>query len=248
MDTSVESDCLCKIYRRGKPGLIGLTFRVAPGEIFGLLGPAGAGKTTALKLIAGLLKPTAGRLRIEGHDSVAERAAARSQVWALLDMGTVKPARRQVIVVDEPALGLTEPGWERNACELRELAHAGGKTIILATRRRDVACLICDRVAVLQDGWCLDERPAASLAAVPVGEWWEIRVRGHLTGRWGAWFAGLSLAAAGDGTCLLSGWLADQAALHGVLARVRDMGLPLVSARCRGALNAPEDFGGGATS
>ncbi len=117
-----------------------------------------------------------------------------------------------------------------------------------ATRRREVACRLCDRVAVVEDGWCLDERPAASLAALGIGEWWEVRVRGHLTGQWREWFAGLSLAAVGDGTCLLSGWLVDEAALHGVLARVRDMGLPLISVSCRRALSVPEDLGGEAKS
>ncbi len=81
--------------RGGKPGLIGLTFRVAPGGIFGLLGPAGAGKTTALKLIAGLLRPTAGRLLVEGHDCVSERSAARRQVWVLLSLAAASTVPRR---------------------------------------------------------------------------------------------------------------------------------------------------------
>jgi hypothetical protein len=56
-----------------------------------------------------------------------------------------------------------------------------------------------------------------------------IRLAGHLDGRWAAWFDGLTFAHDGDGTTVISGRVADQAALHGVLARVRDLGLPLVS-------------------
>ena len=56
-----------------------------------------------------------------------------------------------------------------------------------------------------------------------------IRVKGHLDPRWSAWFDGLSLAAEDDGTTTLQGPIADQAALHGVLQRLRDVGLALVS-------------------
>ena len=58
---------------------------------------------------------------------------------------------------------------------------------------------------------------------------YEIRVKGHLDTRWATWFAGLSLTHASDGTTLLAGPVVDQAALHGVLRKVRDLGLPLVS-------------------
>jgi hypothetical protein len=58
---------------------------------------------------------------------------------------------------------------------------------------------------------------------------YEIRVKGHLDARWADWFAGLSLTHAGDGTTVLAGVVADQAVLHGLLQRVRDLGVPLVS-------------------
>jgi ABC-2 type transport system ATP-binding protein len=54
-----------------------ITFTAHPGEIFGLLGPNGAGKTTTIGCISGLLTPTAGHVRILGHDVVREGAAAR---------------------------------------------------------------------------------------------------------------------------------------------------------------------------
>ena len=58
---------------------------------------------------------------------------------------------------------------------------------------------------------------------------YEIRVKGHLDVRWAAWFDGLGLAHESDGTSIIHGFVADQAALHGLLQRVRDVGLPLVS-------------------
>jgi hypothetical protein len=59
--------------------------------------------------------------------------------------------------------------------------------------------------------------------------WYEIRLKGHLDSRWTAWFHGLSLAQESDGTTLIHGFVADQAALHGLLQGVRDIALPLIS-------------------
>lgn len=58
---------------------------------------------------------------------------------------------------------------------------------------------------------------------------YEIRVRGHLSDRWAASFPGLSLRRDPDGTTVLIGEHVDQAALHGFLRRIRDLGLPLLA-------------------
>jgi hypothetical protein len=58
---------------------------------------------------------------------------------------------------------------------------------------------------------------------------YEIRLKGHLDSRWTAWFDGLTVAHDSDGTTIIHGLVADQAALHGLLQKVRDLGLPLVS-------------------
>ena len=58
---------------------------------------------------------------------------------------------------------------------------------------------------------------------------YEIRLKGHLDSRWAAWFDGLSLTHESDGSTIIHGPVADQAALHGLLQKVRDTGLPLVS-------------------
>ena len=59
----------------------------------------------------------------------------------------------------------------------------------------------------------------------------EIRVQGHLDQRWADWLEGLTVTHESDGTTTLTGPLADQAALHGVLNRIRDLALPIVSVR-----------------
>jgi hypothetical protein len=61
---------------------------------------------------------------------------------------------------------------------------------------------------------------------------YEIRVRGQLDDHWSEWFDGLTLAHGADGTTVLHGPVADQAALYGLLERVRDLGLPLLSVNC----------------
>jgi hypothetical protein len=60
-------------------------------------------------------------------------------------------------------------------------------------------------------------------------ERYEIRLQGHLHPRWAAWFDGMTLTTSGDGTTVIHGLVADQAALHGLLQKVRDTALPLVS-------------------
>lgn len=58
---------------------------------------------------------------------------------------------------------------------------------------------------------------------------YEIRLKGYLDGRWAAQFEGLSFSHEQDGTTTLSGWVSDQAALHGLLRKVRDLGVPLIA-------------------
>ena len=60
-------------------------------------------------------------------------------------------------------------------------------------------------------------------------ERYEVRLKGHLDAHWTAWFDGMIVSRQSDGTTVISGPVADQAALHGLLQRVRDLGLPLVS-------------------
>ena len=63
----------------------------------------------------------------------------------------------------------------------------------------------------------------------PDSHWYEIRLQGHLEPRWATWFDGMTLITEPDGSTTLRGPVVDQSALHGVLARLRDLGVPLVS-------------------
>ena len=58
---------------------------------------------------------------------------------------------------------------------------------------------------------------------------YEIRVQGHLGARWAPWFDGLSLTTEDDGSTVIRGSVIDQAALHGLLQKLRDLGVPLLS-------------------
>jgi hypothetical protein len=65
-------------------------------------------------------------------------------------------------------------------------------------------------------------------------EYYEIKIKGELDQRWSEWFAGLTLTYLEGNMTLLSGSLDDQAALHGLLERIRDLNLTLISVSCGG--------------
>jgi hypothetical protein len=58
---------------------------------------------------------------------------------------------------------------------------------------------------------------------------YQIRIKGHLSRQWTDWFEGLTITLEKDGNTLLTGTVIDQAALHGLLKKVRDLGMPLLS-------------------
>ena len=64
-----------------------------------------------------------------------------------------------------------------------------------------------------------------------MSESYRIRVKGHLHDRWSDWLGGMAIHLEEDGTSVLVGAVVDQAALHGVIIRIRDLGLPLLSVR-----------------
>ena len=61
---------------------------------------------------------------------------------------------------------------------------------------------------------------------------YEIRIKGHLENRWANWFEGLTITTLDNGETMLTGPVVDQAALHGLLRKVRDLGIPLLSVVC----------------
>ena len=67
---------------------------------------------------------------------------------------------------------------------------------------------------------------------------YSIRIQGHLDGCWAEWFAPLTLHHEPEGQTTLTGPVADQAALHGLLRKVRDLGLPLIAVSCESTSSA----------
>jgi hypothetical protein len=63
-------------------------------------------------------------------------------------------------------------------------------------------------------------------------EYYEIRVRGELDSRWSAWFENVTVSPKENGDTLIAGLIQDQAALHGILAKIRNLGLHLLSVIC----------------
>ena len=70
----------------------------------------------------------------------------------------------------------------------------------------------------------LESKPTPSQTVI-----YQIRIKGHLGHQWTDWFDGLTITLEEDGDTLLTGPVIDQAALHGLLKKVRDLGMPLVS-------------------
>ena len=63
----------------------------------------------------------------------------------------------------------------------------------------------------------------------PAGEIYEIKLKGHLNESWADWFDGMAFTHESDGTTMLTGAIFDQAALHGLLKKIRDLGMPLLA-------------------
>ncbi len=88
---AIEIESLTKVYSRGGGQSIravdDVTLSVAPAQVFGLLGPNGAGKTTTIKLMCGLVTPTAGSVRLNGYNVDRQRSHAVLQLGAVLEGG-----------------------------------------------------------------------------------------------------------------------------------------------------------------
>jgi hypothetical protein len=84
---------------------------------------------------------------------------------------------------------------------------------------------ICGHLALMSDS------PTSQTTRLPDPERYEIRVTGHLAPRWASVFDGMTLTQQDDGTTVIHGPVADQSALHGLLRKLSDLGLPLVSVK-----------------
>jgi linearmycin/streptolysin S transport system ATP-binding protein len=141
-----------------RPVLDGVTLSVARGEVIGLLGPNGAGKTTTLSILATLLDPDAGEVRIDGHDARADPAAARFRLGFVPQAIAVYPplSPAQNVELFARVHGMTARDARRRAAETLEVVglteRAGDPAWTLSggmKRRLNLACGLVHRPSAL---------------------------------------------------------------------------------------------------
>jgi ABC-2 type transport system ATP-binding protein len=201
----------------------GIDLHVPRGELFGFLGPNGAGKTTTLRIIAGILRPTAGRVLLAGVDLLTDPMRAKAhlgfipdrpfvydkltggeflrfvaglygqdgatierRIGELLELFELTPwtdelvesyshgmrqkliissaliHRPELIVVDEPMVGLDPKGARLLKDIFRAFVERGG-TVLMSTHTLEVAQVMCDRIAIVQTGRIVAEGTMAQL-------------------------------------------------------------------------------------
>lgn len=133
-----------------------------------------------------------------------------------------------ILALDEPLSGLDEQAAQKVKAWLSMLAHDQGKTVVLATRHPNIAQTLCDYVAIIAQGQLITSQPVADLLKTSQ-QIFQIKVKGHLGSQWRDWFDNLAMDQTDEGETIISGPIVDQAALHGLIAKVRDLGLPLLS-------------------
>ncbi|GAA0624783.1 ABC transporter ATP-binding protein [Streptomyces crystallinus] len=173
MPDVIEVEELRRTYAGGFEAVRGISFSVARGELFALLGTNGAGKTSTVELLEGLAPPSAGSVRVLGHDPYSERAAVRPRTGVMLQEGGF-PSELTVAETVRMWAGCTtgaRPVGE--ALELVGLARRAGVRVKQLSggekRRLDLALALLARPEVL----FLDE-PTTGLDAEGRHTTWEL--------------------------------------------------------------------------
>ncbi|MQY18273.1 ATP-binding cassette domain-containing protein [Nocardia macrotermitis] len=118
---AIEADGLVKVFGEQR-AVDGVSLTVPQGAVYGVLGPNGAGKTTTIRMLATLLRPTAGSARIFGHDVVAEPTAVRSLIGVTGQYASVdeKLSATENLIIFSRLLGLSRAESRRRATDLLE--------------------------------------------------------------------------------------------------------------------------------
>jgi ABC-2 type transport system ATP-binding protein len=238
---------LVKIYRSRQQGKVKavdhISFSVHRNEVVGLLGPNGAGKTTTIKCIATLIRPTAGRIWVDGVDALRQPNRALEKIAAVLEGNrnvywrlTVRdnleffaglqglPLRKvrdsidelievfnlkekvntqaralsrgmqqklavacalvkqtEILLLDEPTLGLdVETSYELRRI-LKDLAKRGERTILLSSHDMHVVQDICDRVIIINHGRIVVDDRIENLKKLFQASAYRFEIEGHLS-------------------------------------------------------------------
>jgi ABC-2 type transport system ATP-binding protein len=122
---AIRVDALRKAYA-GRHVLAGVSFDVAPGEVFALLGPNGAGKTTTVEILEGYRRPDGGSVRVLGLDPHADRRRLRSRIGLMLQEGGIDPRTTPREALHLYARLFRDPEDPEALLELVDLGRAAG--------------------------------------------------------------------------------------------------------------------------
>ena len=302
---AIEIESLTKVYPGHRAANVkavdDLSLSVAPGQVFGFLGPNGAGKTTTIKMMCGLVTPTAGTVRLNGLDVARQRGQSMRQIGVVLEgtrnvywrlsawenlmyFGGLKGRsgralkeraeqllvdldlwdRRKdgvrefsrgmqqkvavacaliadppIVLLDEPTLGLDVQSAHIVKSWLKKLAVEEGRTVLLTTHQLDMAQDLCDRVAIIDKGRLLADRPVHEMLGLFRRNDYQITVEGSLNGNADP-LPGLTVIQA-EGASVISGSISEQDELLNILGMIRRLGLPIVSVQ-RAAPDLEEVF------
>ncbi|MFD3512517.1 ABC transporter ATP-binding protein [Streptomyces sp. NPDC058657] len=169
----IDVEGLRRTYAGGFEAVRSVSFSVARGELFALLGTNGAGKTSTLELLEGLARPTGGAVRVLGHDPYRERTKVRPRTGVMLQEGGFQP---QLTVLETARMWAGCTSGARPVEEALELVGLAGRHAVRVKqlsggerRRLDLAMAVLGRPEVL----FLDE-PTTGLDAEGRRETWEL--------------------------------------------------------------------------
>ena len=135
-----------------------------------------------------------------------------------------------VVLLDEPTLGLDVQAARAVKDLMVKLAREAGKTVVLTTHQLNLAEELCDRVAIINRGRIIADRPVGELLELFREDYYQIKVGGRLSSNIISRMPGLAAKEENDHT-VLTGPVADQSSLYDILFQLRDHGHPLLSVR-----------------